>query len=79
MVNGQFQFLGNIQHLQSKLGNGYSLAIKTNHDFNKQALLKRVNEFLLKNIKTFIIIFCYKQINNKKLFFIKFKQTIIKV
>ena len=51
MVNGQFQCLGNIQHLKSKYGNGYSLVIKTKHDFNLQALLKRVNEFLSKNIK----------------------------
>jgi ABC-type multidrug transport system ATPase subunit len=51
MVNGQFQCLGNIQHLKSKYGTGYSLVIKTKHDINLQALLKRVNEFLSKNIK----------------------------
>ena len=51
MVNGQFQCLGNIQHLKSKYGTGYSLVIKTKHDLNLQALLKRVNDFLSKNIQ----------------------------
>jgi ABC-type multidrug transport system ATPase subunit len=51
MVNGQFQCLGNIQHLKSKYGRGYSLVIKTKHDSNLPVLIKRINDFLSKNIK----------------------------
>ena len=51
MVNGQFQCLGNIQHLKSKYGNGYSLIIKLKHDSNLTVLVKRINEFLSKSIK----------------------------
>jgi ATP-binding cassette subfamily A (ABC1) protein 12 len=52
MVNGQFQCLGNIQHLKSKYGKGYSLIIKCEN--NEEGLLttKKMDNFLRKNISS---------------------------
>ena len=50
MVNGQFQCLGNIQHLKNKYGNGYSLVIKTKRTENLVEVTDKLNEFLAKNI-----------------------------
>ena len=42
MVNGEFKCLGSLQHLKSKFGNGYKLAIRLHDDSqeNKEKLFK---------------------------------------
>jgi ATP-binding cassette, subfamily A (ABC1), member 3 len=49
MVNGQFQCLGNIQHLKSKYGKGYSLIIKSKISENN-AIINSIDDFVKKNI-----------------------------
>lgn len=49
MVNGQFQCVGNIQHLKSKYGKGYTLIVKCKIS-NLNSVTKNVDEFLRKNI-----------------------------
>jgi ABC-type multidrug transport system ATPase subunit len=51
LVNGQFQCLGNIQHLKNKYGTGYSLVIKTKRDTDQLDVIKRINDFLSIRIK----------------------------
>ena len=51
LVNGQFQCLGNIQHLKNKYGTGYSLVIKTKRDADQLDVIKRINDFLSIRIK----------------------------
>ena len=52
MVNGQLECLGNIQHVKSKFGSGYSLIIKLKRlekgELDKQAA--KLTEFLAKNV-----------------------------
>ena len=49
MVNGQFQCLGNIQHLKSKYGKGYSLIIKSKINEN-ELTLKNIDNFIRSNV-----------------------------
>ena len=51
MVNGQFQCLGNIQHLKNKYGTGYSLVIKTKRESDQFDVVKKINDFLSMRIK----------------------------
>ncbi len=51
MVNGQFQCLGNIQHLKSKYGKGYSLVIKLKHGLDLDMIFNGLNDFLSINVK----------------------------
>ena len=52
MVNGQFQCLGNIQHLKSKYGKGYTLIIKCENTHEDITITKKVDNFLRKNISS---------------------------
>ena len=49
MVNGQFQCLGNVQHLKSKYGKGYSLIVKCKISENFE-VLKNIDTFLKNSI-----------------------------
>ena len=49
MVNGQFQCVGNFQHLKSKYGKGFTLILKCKIS-NLNSVTKNVDEFLRKNI-----------------------------
>lgn len=40
MVNGQFRCLGSLQHLKSKYGNGYKLAVRLEDENNKNKLFE---------------------------------------
>ena len=51
MVNGQFQCLGNIQHLKNKFGTGYSLVIKTKRDLHQLDLVQKINNFLSMRVR----------------------------
>nr|QUF59432.1 ATP-binding cassette transporter Abca3-like4 [Brachionus angularis] len=51
MVNGQFQCFGNIQHLKSKYGKGYSMILKCK--VNSSASLNLIEE-IVKNVENFI-------------------------
>ena len=43
MVNGQFKCLGSFQHLKSKFGSGYSLALKGSSEKNMAKLTEFMN------------------------------------
>ena len=49
MVNGQFQCLGNIQHLKSKYGKGYTLIVKCK-EHEDYLTTRNVDNFLRQNI-----------------------------
>ncbi len=52
IVNGKLECLGNIQHLKSKFGSGYTLIIKLKR-FEKDDLnshVEKLTEFLVKNV-----------------------------
>ena len=56
MVNGQFKCLGNVQHLKSKFGKGYTLILKRKKELNddvskiEQFVTTKINHSLLKGI-----------------------------
>ena len=52
MVNGQFQCLGNIQHLKSKYGKGYTLVIKCKTASHDERVTNVLNDFLKQNLSS---------------------------
>lgn len=54
MVNGQFQCFGNIQHLKSKFGKGYSLVIKCKLEIGKDEASLKKNESYVSTTESFI-------------------------
>jgi hypothetical protein len=62
MVNGQFRCMGNVQHLKSKYGKGYTLIIKcrynslaSNSPDELKAIVSNVESFIQKNIPNSIL------------------------
>jgi ABC-type multidrug transport system ATPase subunit len=54
MVNGQFQCFGNIQHLKSKFGKGYSLILKCKADIETGDISVQRNLMYISNAENFI-------------------------
>lgn len=54
MVNGQFQCFGNIQHLKSKYGKGYSLIIKCKSELETGDVTIQRNLMCINNLENFI-------------------------
>jgi ATP-binding cassette subfamily A (ABC1) protein 12 len=52
MVNGQFECMGNVQHLKSKYGKGYTMIVKTKNIEE----INRVNEIIQLNIPSAVLI-----------------------
>ncbi len=46
MVNGQFECMGNVQHLKSKYGKGYTIIVKAKNADE----INRINEYIKLNI-----------------------------
>ena len=73
MVKGQFQCIGNIQHLKSKYGKGFSLIVKCKSGEGLDSKTKRVDEFLKENFPSIRI----KQQKENTLFYeIKLNETL---
>ena len=68
MVNGQFRCLGNIQHIKSKYGTGYTLIVKLkkleNIQLTLETLTNNLNDFLMKNISGIELKGIYQNILN---------------
>jgi ABC-type uncharacterized transport system ATPase subunit len=52
MVNGQFECMGNVQHLKSKYGKGYTMIVKTRNIEE----INRVDENIKLNIPSVVLI-----------------------
>ncbi len=52
MVNGQFECMGNVQHLKSKYGKGYTMIVKTRNIEE----INRVDENIKLNIPSAVLI-----------------------
>jgi len=52
MVNGQFECMGNVQHLKSKYGKGYTMIVKTKNIEE----INRVDENIKLNIPSAVLI-----------------------
>jgi ATP-binding cassette, subfamily A (ABC1), member 1 len=50
MVNGQFKCFGSVQHLKNKYGNGYTLILKCKSTSDKEADIKKLEEFVSEKI-----------------------------
>jgi len=54
MVNGQFQCFGNIQHLKSKYGKGYSLILKCKSELETGDISTQRNLMYINNAENFV-------------------------
>jgi hypothetical protein len=62
MVNGQFRCMGNVQHLKSKYGKGYTLILKCKYNpilddspSDLEVVVKNVESFVEKNIPNSVL------------------------